>query len=418
MPATETQEFQQAEALSQDKSVKIDREKGIIYGLKAAQVGEFKSDGRGQFTEESLAKIVELGNQCCFLDPDADPEFDRNKGRGLRMRFRHPSLSDDGSGKMTGRSRNFRLSRTGKTVLFDHYFNPTALKPPPEGGGQSYGEYLMDLLESDPGAIQTSLVLTTEKIRIQDDKGEDKEPPIWMPEDLKALDWVDTGDAVHGDALSFAGAGESYPDVAIRKADELLTKVFKDRDGEEVRERTLSWANRYFKHKYGLSPVKFETGEPNDSLNPKGDDPMSTDTQPAETQKNEPSGDSQLASMVEKLSAKVDDLLDREKTKSDELDAEKRKNEILQLCAEAGFPDEGPKYCQSDLSADQVRKDLWHKLTQQGQLKTSPGTGEEKLSDEQKLEKEFKENSDLYRRMGMSLHDLKVAEGLEKAEEN
>jgi hypothetical protein len=79
------------------------------------------------------------------------------------------------------------------------------------------GGYVMDLAESDPDALSSSLVLQTEKVQILDEKGRPKKddkgedvPPVWLPTKLHASDVVDTGDAVDG-FLSAPGAVSHTP---------------------------------------------------------------------------------------------------------------------------------------------------------------------------------------------------------------
>jgi hypothetical protein len=129
---------------SSDNQIGVDREKRIIYGRVVAELGPFKSPGRGEFSMQSLEKIVELGN--------AEPG-------GLRSRFKHPSASDDGLGKYLGRDKNFRLD--GTKVRADFHIAKIAMKSPPEGGGTPYGEYVLDLASNDPGALSSSWYLTT-----------------------------------------------------------------------------------------------------------------------------------------------------------------------------------------------------------------------------------------------------------------
>ena len=124
------------------RSMPVDRKANVINGYVVAELGPFKSEGRGEFDLAALKKIVELGNA---------------EGVGLKNRFAHPSLSGDGVGTFLGRAKNFRLE-AGKMVRADMHLDPTAMKTPPKGG-RPLGEYVMELAETDPAAFATSLVL-------------------------------------------------------------------------------------------------------------------------------------------------------------------------------------------------------------------------------------------------------------------
>src|SRR5512146_1524362 len=133
-------------AISTGRPVNVDRQNSVLRGYVVAQAGSFKSEGRGQFDLESLRKIVSLGN---------------SSKNGLRSRFTHPTMSDDGLGKFLGRSRSFALGKavdsTGKTVdavRADLHFDSSA-SDTPHG---NLADYVMRLAESDPDAISSSLV--------------------------------------------------------------------------------------------------------------------------------------------------------------------------------------------------------------------------------------------------------------------
>lgn len=232
--------------------VKVDREANVLRGFVVAQEGQFKSDGRGQFDAKSLKQIVTLMN--------------RAPG-GLKSRFAHPTLSGDGLGKFLGRAKNPRLDsvqvmRDGAPVLLqavraDLHFDKTSLEEPP-GGGKPLGQYVLDLAESDPDALSSSLAGKFDQEELLDPKTRrpmlDAEqrplPPVWRPKALHASDIVDTGDAVDG--LLAAGLSvDGLPDELVRRASELLGKAFPDAPREVVRERIHAWAERYLAYRFG-----------------------------------------------------------------------------------------------------------------------------------------------------------------------
>ncbi len=236
------------------KPVGVDREKNVINGRVVAQEGLFKSEGRGQFSRESLRTIVRLMK--------AEPN-------GLKSRFGHPNLSNDGLGKYLGRDKNPRLDTILKpvgdgtfkelqVVRADLHIDKTALEPMPDSG-KPLGQYVMDLAESDPEAFSSSLVLKYDEKPQLDSSGrpakmEDGEQPpaIWIPTELHAIDVVDTGDAVDG----FLSA-DSLPDSLIRQATTMLHKAFAGVPYEVAKTRIYAFADKALANEYGLS-----AGEP------------------------------------------------------------------------------------------------------------------------------------------------------------
>lgn len=207
-------------------SVGVDRENNVIRGFVVAQEGVFKSEGRGEFDLQSLRQIVKLM---------------KNDPKGLKSRFAHPTLSDDGIGKFLGRAKNPKLD--GDRVRADLFLDPTSFDTP----SGNIGKYVMDLAASDSDALSSSLVLQAEElVRLNEDgtRKEDEDgdplPPIWRPIALHASDIVDTGDAVDG-LLS----DEWLPDSAVRDGVKLLDGAFSNKGETFIRSHCEMWLNRY-----------------------------------------------------------------------------------------------------------------------------------------------------------------------------
>jgi hypothetical protein len=173
-------------------------------------------------------------------------------------------MSNDGLGKFLGRSRDLRMdkatdARTGKTVHAvrgDLYFDKTALDTPPEGG-KPLGLYVMDLAESDPDALSSSIVVVADQdYRLdkdgtpQKDKDGNPLPPLWRPTELHASDIVDTGDAVDG-LLSANIDIERLPLSVLWKGSQLLDAVFLDQPRDVVEARLQAYISRYLTRKFG-----------------------------------------------------------------------------------------------------------------------------------------------------------------------
>ena len=229
----------------------VDRLKNIISGVIIAEEGPFKTEGRGEFDGQSLRTIVKLM---------------REKPNGLKSRFAHPTLSDDGIGSFLGRFRDPKRDKVlrpadkdsagEKTfkeielVRADLHLDPTSFETP-KG---NLGKYVLDLAESDSEAFATSLVLQVEEEvrldakgrRLQDEKGIDL-PPLWRPTVLHGSDVVDTGDATN----AFLDAGQ-LSDHIVRQGAEILDVQFAGQTREVVEARCFSWLKRYLDLRYGV----------------------------------------------------------------------------------------------------------------------------------------------------------------------
>jgi len=239
-------------ASTSGRPVKVDREKNALRGYVVAQAGVFK-DKRGEFNSEGIAMLERMGNASKV---------------GLKSRFNHETMCSDGVGNYLGRSKDFFLSTvktpTGETVAAvraDLIFDQTALESPPNGGGKPLGVYVMDLAESDPEAISSSLVMIPRRefrlngdgTRMRDDKGEDL-PPLWFPEQLFGSDIVDVGAAVDG-LLSFEG----LRDEPLRRGLEMLDGMFPEMTRAEVSERLHGFLGRYLDSRFGPVEVPVPT---------------------------------------------------------------------------------------------------------------------------------------------------------------
>lgn len=228
-------------AQTQARALGVDRSAKVIRGVILAEEGPFRSKGRGEFDQSSIREIVKLAKS-----------FDG----GLKSRFTHPTLSDDGLGKMLGRVRDVhksfitRESADGPQEKMiargDLHLSETAFKTP----AGDLATYVMDLVEEDPDNAGMSLVLEPRKETRLDSKGRPKLgadgeelPPLWRPLALHAVDVVDEGDATR----SMLAAGldiECLPDAVLHKASELLRTQFDGKSREFVRSHLEAWMLR------------------------------------------------------------------------------------------------------------------------------------------------------------------------------
>lgn len=245
MPNENLREPQMLRAMTHGRPIKVDREKNVLRGYVVAQAGPFKSEGRGEFNLEGLQLIEQLGNASKV---------------GIRSRFTHPTMCQDGLGNHLGRARDFFMSETvnaaGQTVpavRADLFFDETAMQTPPKGG-KPLGQYVMDLAESDPEAISSSIVVKPKKVyrkkkdgTLETDPATGEElPPLWFPEKLLGSDIVDVGDAVDG-LLS----AEGLRDEDLRRGVDLLDGLFDGKSREEISERLTGFVERYLNMRFG-----------------------------------------------------------------------------------------------------------------------------------------------------------------------
>ena len=219
----------------------VDREAKAIRGVILAEEGPFKSKGRGEFDQKSIRSIVKLANSA---------------SGGLKSRFSHPTISDDGLGKLLGRVRDVKKSfimresddgpREAMIARGDLFFSDSAYNTP----GGDLASYVMDLVKEDPDNAGMSLVLEQENEMRLDSKGRPKMaedgtelPPIWRPLALHAVDVVDEGDATR--SMLAAGLSiDGLPDEVVHKATELLRAQFQGKDREFVRQHLSDWTQR------------------------------------------------------------------------------------------------------------------------------------------------------------------------------
>lgn len=235
------------------RPIGVDREQKIIRGMVVAQLGPFKSEGRGEFDAASLEQIRQAW-------PKA----------GLRSRFAHPNESSDGLGKYLGRARDpfpstVLLEVDGKpvevpAVRADLHLDPTAFSTP----NGDLGTYIMDLAANDPGALSSSLVLRkSEEWRITKEGtpqlGADGRqlPPLWRVEKLFATDVVDEGDAVDG---ILSPASPRWTRDYLSQGEALLNDLFAGQSRATVKARLRAYLNRYLDRRFGDPTMNQQLG--------------------------------------------------------------------------------------------------------------------------------------------------------------
>jgi hypothetical protein len=234
------------------RKIGVDRKNEVIHGWILAQAGPFKSDGRGEFDDKSLALILSQA---------------RKAPNGLKSRLAHPNESNDGIGKLLGRVKDpypdFVVPKESEgqpgggrvaCVRGDLHIDPSAHK-----AEFDMAEWLMTVCESDPDAISSSLVLDNQsEYRIKPDgtpmldADGDPLPPLWRPTVLHASDCVDTGDAVDGllSASIPAEALSAMPNGLLWQAEKMLNQQFAGKDREFIEGHLLTFLYRYLDRRF------------------------------------------------------------------------------------------------------------------------------------------------------------------------
>lgn len=360
----------------------VDRENKIIRGYVVAEEGETKTKGRAEFDLQSLEMLATLGN--------AEPA-------GIPMHFQHQNASDDGLGKFVGRAKNFRVDqRSGRAILrADSHISETAMMHS-VSGGTPYGEYLMSLAAEDPGALQTSIVITRDAF--QERKGK---APIIRPPKLIGSDFVQQGDAVHGDLFSLDGLDEFMEGSARRlptklaaAAAEYLNQMFPDSDRDVVAARIEGFKTRYLDLRFGAADETSHEGESAMDQETKDSLELLTKAQAATDEK--------LSKLVELFST------DRAERKA-ELSAKDRASEITALFEMSGVGQKGElTKCISDesMSVEDVRKMLFERRCKTNPPAEDDAEGEGNFSsrpdENEKYREEFAANRSLHEKLGIT----------------
>lgn len=362
---------------------RVNRESHTITGYVVAEEGEMK-DGRGFFSRKSIEKLIELGQA------SAD--------QGVKMRFQHPQMSDDGLSKFLGRGKNLRPFETkdGRLLaIADAELSEAAAKSP----AGDLRDYVETLAETDPDAFGTSIVakfdwfdksgrqLTREQMT---QYWENMPGQVeWIPTELHASDVVAEGNAVTSffpvESLS------ALPDGLIHQATAGLDQLFAGQPREVVETRCMAFLKRYVDNRYGVHDMSTET-KPADTETP-------TEVTPVEQQQTAVTPTTPVAPPEQQKPAKS------------------REREILEVCQIAGCPERALSFIgKEELSAADVKDMLFkelshaHQVRQSNVLPPENGGGKPQQSAEDKLKAEvtadFQKNRHFYDTHGITENDL------------
>jgi hypothetical protein len=226
------------------KPLGVDREANVIRGVILAEEGPFKTR-RGEFDQDGIRQIVKMANEA---------------PNGLKSRFTHADMSGDALGKHIGRTKDVEFGMIQREIggdvkelavaRGDLHLSKSAFNSP---HGNLAG-YVMDLTEEDPESLGMSLVIKPRpKYRMNthgkpktDERGEPL-PPLWYPEELRAVDVVGEGDATNS-MLAKSLSLDGLPNDVVRQAAELLKAQFGGKPRDFVAPRLTEWLHRVLDH--------------------------------------------------------------------------------------------------------------------------------------------------------------------------
>jgi len=157
---------------------RIDREKGIIEGVKVCTEGEAQGHGVN-LDAEFVETVVRFGNE---------------RKQGLKARFGHPNMCSTALGTFLGRHKNFRAETITRddgskalSAVADMFLSNEAKDTP---NGNLY-DYVLGLAENEPDIFGTSIVFTPGREYRKTADGENVFEPTDSKEPLSAEIYVE-----------------------------------------------------------------------------------------------------------------------------------------------------------------------------------------------------------------------------------
>ncbi len=233
---------------------RVDREKRVIYGVSLLQEGE--ALGHRMLVDQTMLK------QCV----DA---VNATGGHGMKSRFTHPGMCDDGMGRQLGKIKNARVD--GEKAVGDLHLADFA-SAAPDG---DLATYVMDLADESPEDFGLSIAFDGSRAwKVPADNGafaevvSDERPsnattkfPFARITKLRAVDAVDEP-AANRDGLFAAAFASTSNEAAAEAFDQL--DAMRERMGLSI-EKASDFLTRYLSAR-GAQPAQPISKEPTMSL--------------------------------------------------------------------------------------------------------------------------------------------------------
>lgn len=196
--------------LTLETGLKLDKDKGILYGAQVAMLGEARGHGM-ELDEVTLNQIVALGNQ---------------NAKGVKTRFGHPNECTPALGTFLGVRKNFRVD--GRYVRADLHMS--------EAARREYAEHVLAMAELHPEKIGNSVVVSgtrefrrdADGRRLRDEQGKELLPVLRIT-DLHAVDVVDEPAAGDGMFAAPVDGVQFHPRTIVEIKNALDKPGFIDR---------------------------------------------------------------------------------------------------------------------------------------------------------------------------------------------
>ncbi len=189
----------------------VDPTAGVIHACSVAVAGE-AAGHQLIFDQTTLRQLLDIGN---------------SRQGGIKSRFTHPGLSEDGLGKFLGRMRNFRFA--GDRLVGDLYLSKSSANTP----HGNLKDYILNLAAEDPAAFGISVVVDLEKFWVDQDGKEIIRPknrphnPMYKYPVARILSFV-AADAVDEPALNPQGLFNAHGSLVA--SNQVADEVFQELD--------------------------------------------------------------------------------------------------------------------------------------------------------------------------------------------
>ena len=375
MRSVNTEYLRSAPTSSEGLNVRVDRKAGIIRGFAVMREG---------VTHDERYSIDTI-----TLEQTRD--FISAKDVGMKSRFTHPNLSNDGLGRRIGAVRNPRID--GEVLRGDLHLSDLAKRSPV--GGDMH-EHVLGLAEEAPDDFGASIAYCEDtEAMAEANLKRGNVPPLLRIKKLRAVDIVDEPAATDG----FFSELAELPDSAARKASGVLDQYFGALDNDEIIERGVGFLNKYVANRGGEVFTKIEvskmSNEPNSNdppaepvttpTTPSSGDPALAAATPPVTPPATPAAAPATPEFVAALSA--EDRAEEIRTSvADAMAAErKRGRDVTALCSKAGMPECADEFVAEGLSISDVKIAL---LDKQLERAGTPGVGADPAGDTKTVEQE------------------------------
>jgi hypothetical protein len=311
---------------------RVDREGGVIYGAAIIQAGDLNAGDPRPFTidNETLQQVMRFGSA---------------SRTGIKARFTHPNMSNDGMGSYLGRWTNFRID--GDTVRADLHIADAAYTSP-QG---DLGNYVMDLAEQDPESFGVSVAMRYDEQKLTEfedaryrESDNDKRKKMRWPMRFAAMKAADVVDSPAATRTGLFSLTEADPRNLPAQATALLDAYFSDAPAAAIRERINGFLNRYL------------ASRGDDMPEPTPAEPVTTETPAAPAA---PAADLSAAPAVPVAQTPTADLAAAERTRCLQIQA---------LCNLAGVPDKFSLFVNGNFTVEAAQAALRDLSAQRGSV--------------------------------------------------